>query len=290
MSGSELELVLTARTADLPGGLQVLRALPQAKRRSIGPFVFLDQMGPVRFAPGQGMGVLPHPHIGLSTVTYLFEGEAMHRDTIGSVQRIVPGDVNWMTAGSGIAHSERATPEGLVAGGPAFGIQIWVALPKKDEETAPTFAHHPGSTLPALEDSGARIRVIAGSFGGARSPVKTHSELFYTVVELEAGAVLRVPADQEERAVYVVSGDVDVGDRPLHPGELAVFTHGAEVLLRADEPARVLLFGGEPLDGARNIWWNFVHSSKERIEQAKADWKAQRFGQIEGETEFIPLP
>lgn len=287
---SELELVLAGRAADLPGGLHVLRALPQARRRMVGPFVFLDEMGPVVFSAGRGMSVLPHPHIGLSTVTYLFSGEGVHRDTLGSVQTIVPGDVNWMTAGRGIAHSERVTPQALQTGGELHGIQIWVALPARVEEAEPTFAHHPASTLPQLDDAGVRIRIIAGSMFGARSPVKTHSALFYGVVTLEAGAVLQVTAEHEERAVYVVEGSVAIDARTLVPGELGILKRGAEVLARAEEPARVLLFGGEPLEAPRHIWWNFVSSSKERIEQAKADWRAQRFGVIPGETEFIPLP
>ncbi|MBL8952638.1 MAG: pirin family protein [Myxococcaceae bacterium] len=281
-----------------------MRALPQARRRMVGPFVFLDQMGP---AEGPPMTVLPHPHIGLSTVTYLFEGEAMHRDTLGSVQRIVPGDVNWMTAGRGIAHSERGDrPARTAASGDAqasqrandpvlaagraetrsFGIQIWVALPKPHEETQPTFAHHPKATLPSLDGDGASLRVVAGRFGGKTSPVKTHSELFYVVAELEAGGTIQLPADQEERAAYVVDGRVG----NFNPGDLAVFKPKSDVLLRADEPSRVLLFGGATMDAPRHIWWNFVSSSKERIEQAKADWRAQKFGVIPGETEHIPLP
>jgi redox-sensitive bicupin YhaK (pirin superfamily) len=281
---------MAARGADLPGGLHVLRALPQAQRRMIGPFVFLDHMGPAAFAPGTGMAIGAHPHIGLSTVTYLFEGEALHRDTLGTVQRIAPGDVNWMTAGSGIAHSERSTPEALAAGGPVHGIQIWVALPKQHEESAPAFAHHPSADLPRLDDRGVRIQVVAGTFAGARSPVKTHSELFYAVVDLEPGAVLQLPADHEERAAYVVWGAASLSQDTLRRGDLGVLTRGAEVLLRAEEPARLLVFGGAPLDGPRYIWWNFVSSSKERLEQAKADWREQRFGKIAGETGYIPLP
>ena len=274
----DVELVMAARSSELPGGLHVLRALPQAKRRMVGPFVFLDQMGP---AEGPALAVLPHPHIGLSTVTYLFEGEAMHRDTLGSVQRISPGDVNWMTAGRGIAHSERG-----ITGGRMHGIQIWVALPKVHEETEPTFVHHPGASLPTVQGDGAQLRVVAGSAFGARSPVKTHSELFYVVATLEAGGVVHLPADPEERAAYVVEGRA--GD--FKPGDLAVFRKGADVLLRADGPATVLLFGGATMDSPRHIWWNFVSSSKERIEQAKEDWRQQRFGQIPGESELIALP
>ncbi len=287
---SDLELILAARGADLPGGLHVLRALPQAQRRMVGPFVFLDQMGPAQLAAGHGLEVGPHPHIGLSTVTYLFEGEAIHRDTLGTVQRIRPGDVNWMTAGRGIAHSERAPPELLATGGPLFGIQIWVALPKAHEETAPAFAHYPAAQLPAFDDGGVALRLVAGALEGLTSPVKTHSELFYAVASLEEGAVVRLTAAHAERAAFVVQGTVSSGKGELKAGELGVFSRGPEVLLRACAPSRVLIFGGAPLEAPRHIWWNFVSSSKERIEQAKDDWRAQRFGPIPDETTFIPLP
>jgi redox-sensitive bicupin YhaK (pirin superfamily) len=290
LEAAEVEMVLAARGADIGGGLSVLRALPQARRRMVGPFVFLDQMGPADFAAGRGSDVRMHPHIGLSTVTYLFEGEGLHRDTVGSVQRILPGDVNWMTAGRGIAHAEHLSHAAGAAGGPVFGIQIWVALPQTFEETEPSFVHHAAATLPEFGEGGARIRLIAGSLFGERSPVKTHSELFYADVALEPGAVLGVPTAHEERAAYVVDGSVEVSTGTLQPGQLAVFQRGAEVCLRASEGARVLLLGGAPLEGPRHIWWNFVSSSKERIEQAKEDWRAQRFGRIEGETDFIPLP
>jgi redox-sensitive bicupin YhaK (pirin superfamily) len=288
--GPEVELVMAARSADLGGGLRVLRALPQARRRMVGPFVFLDQMGPADFAPGQGMTVRPHPHIGLATVTYLFEGEGIHRDSLGNVQRILPGEVNWMTAGRGIAHSERSPSEIASRGGRMFGIQIWVALPKKDEEVAPEFAHYGAETIPEVEEGGMRARIVAGSLFGARSPVKTRSELFYGVVGLEPGAALRLTAEHVERAAYVVEGRLEVSGRQLGPGDLAVFQRGQEILLLAGERARLLVLGGEPLEGPRHIWWNFVSSSTDRIEQAKRDWVDQKFGAIPEETEFIPLP
>ncbi len=290
LEAAEVELVLAARSSDLGGGLQVLRALPQARRRMVGPFVFLDQMGPVDFAAGAAADVRMHPHIGLSTVTYLFAGEGVHKDTVGSVQRILPGDVNWMTAGRGIAHSEHITHATGAPGGRLFGIQIWVALPKAHEEVAPAFVHHAAATLPEFGEGGARIRLVAGSLFGERSPVKTHSELFYADVALEPGAVLGLPTEHEERAAYVVEGSLELSTGTLQPGHMAVFQRGAEVCLRASEGARVLLLGGAPLDGPRHIWWNFVSSSQERIEQAKEDWLAQRFGRIEGATDFIPLP
>ena len=281
--GSDVELVLTAKRAELGQGVEVLRALPQAQRRMVGPFVFLDQMGPMKAG---AMTVLPHPHIGLATVTYLFEGALLHKDTLGSVQRIEPGAVNWMTAGRGIAHSERAQPgaERL------YGIQIWVALPKALEECEPTFVHHPKSSLPVLDDGGSRITVVAGEAYGVSSPVQTASALFYCEVLLEPGAVVEVPTKPTERAVHVIEGSLELGSGVLSKNELAVLQPKSTVLVRAREPSRVLFFGGEPLDGPRHIHWNFVSSSRERIEQAKADWEAQRFGHIEGETEFVPLP
>lgn len=281
--GPDVELVLTAKRAPLAEGVEVLRALPQAQRRMVGPFIFLDQMGPMKAG---AMTVLPHPHIGLSTVTYLFEGAVLHKDTLGSVQRIEPGAVNWMTAGRGIAHSERAQP----GGERLYGIQIWVALPKALEECEPTFVHHPRASLPVLDDGGTRVTVVAGEAYGATSPVQTASELFYCEVLLEPGAVLEVPGKPTERAVQVVEGSLELGQGVLAAHELAVLQPTSTVLIRAREPSRVLLFGGEPLEGPRHIHWNFVSSSKERIEQAKADWRAQRFGTIEGETEFVPLP
>ena len=289
MSTSGVELILAARSADI-GGFAVLRALPQAKRRMVGPFIFLDQMGPASLAPGAGTDVLPHPHIGLSTVTYLFEGELHHKDTLGSSQVIRPGDVNWMTAGKGIAHAEHTPDEVRAKARRLFGIQIWVALPAAHEETAPAFTHHPKASLPVVDSGGVTVRVVAGNAFGVRSPVKTHSELFYADASLEAGAVLELPPEHEERAVFAAQGDLELAEGVLRQGELAVLERGEQVLLRAGQDARALVFGGAALESPRHIWWNFVSSSRERIEQAKADWKAQRFGVIEGETAFVPLP
>ncbi|MBJ6766128.1 pirin family protein [Myxococcaceae bacterium JPH2] len=280
----DVELILAAKSADLPGGIHVLRALPQAQRRMVGPFVFLDQMGPTSLRAD----VLSHPHIGLSTVTYLFEGEILHKDSLGSEQWIRPGAVNWMTAGSGIVHAERA-PTHKPDDGRLYGIQIWVALPRAHEETAPSFVHHAAESLPTVEDAGVRIRLVAGSMFGLRSPVKTHSELFYADVALEAGAVLKLPALHDERAAYVAEGSLSLTRGTLGAGNLALFRRGAEVLLQATEDSRVLVFGGEPLDGPRHIFWNFVSSSKERIEEAKRAWKEQRMGKVPGESGFIPL-
>ncbi len=292
--GAAPEAVIVAPTRDLGDDFRVRRALPTARRRMVGPFVFFDQMGPARFAAGQGLDVRPHPHIGLATVTYLFEGEILHRDSVGSVQRIQPGAVNWMTAGSGIVHSERTAPDVRTAGGPLFGIQLWVALPRALEESAPSFVHTPQSALPVLEDTGVHVRVILGAQYGARSPVQVHSPLFYAAATLQPGARLPLPASHEERAVYVAEGGAQVGGERFEPGSLLLFGKGDAVTLEAPREgaagARLLLLGGDPMEGPRHIYWNFVSSSKERIEQAKADWRAGRFAPVPGEHEFIPLP
>ena len=289
MSDDPIEVTIEPRPRDI-GGFAVRRILPVAKRRAVGPFVFLDQMGPAGIPPGQGIDVRPHPHIGLATVTYLFQGEILHRDSLGSVQAIRAGDVNWMTAGSGIAHSERTPDAVRSSGGPVFGIQSWVALPKAKEETDPAFFHHAAASLPKIEGEGKQVRVIAGSAFGARSPVATFSETLYCDVALSAGARLDVPLDHEERALLPVTGRLRVAGRVAEPGTMLVLRTGEPVVVEALDESRLMLLGGARLDGPRNIWWNFVSSSKERIEQAKEDWKAGRFGAVPGETEFIPLP
>jgi hypothetical protein len=289
-----LETVVVTRVRDLVSGFKVRRALPSVRRRMVGPFIFLDQMGPEILGAGRGLDIAPHPHIGLATVTYLFEGELMHRDSLGTVQPIRPGAVNWMTAGRGIAHSERTPQEMRPSGSHLFGIQSWVALPQRDEETEPAFAHHEERELPVVEGEGKRVRVIAGALYGARSPVRTLSEMFYADVSLAEGAYLPLSSEHEERAAYVVAGAVELsqdGGR-FDAGQLLVFKPGEEITLSAagSSPARLMLLGGEPMDGRRHIWWNFVSSSGERIEQAKADWKAGRFAPVPDETERIPLP
>jgi redox-sensitive bicupin YhaK (pirin superfamily) len=285
-----IETVINAKPRDV-GGFVVGRVLPSAARRLVGPFIFFDHMGPAELGPGEGMDVRPHPHIGLATVTYLFEGEIIHRDSLGSCQPIRPGDINWMTAGRGIAHSERTSAELRESGSRIHGLQLWVALPLADEEAAPEFHHHPASTLPALEQEGARIRVLAGTAYGQTSPVRTFSSLFYVDIALPAGCSLPVPREHEERAAYVVEGAIECGTERAESRRMLVFTPGAEVVLRAETDARVVLVGGAPIDGERHIFWNFVSSSKERIEQAKRDWKEQRFPKVPGdEIEFIPLP
>ncbi|HTI88531.1 MAG TPA: pirin family protein [Alphaproteobacteria bacterium] len=287
---SDIEAVIVPRTRDLGDGFTVRRALPSAERRMVGPFVFFDQMGPLVFAPGRGLDVRPHPHIGLATVTYLFAGEILHRDSLGTVQPITPGAVNWMTAGRGIVHSERTPSERRATGGDLSGIQIWVALPKAHEETEPTFNHHAAEQLPVLDDTGLKMRVILGSFAGASSPVPTLSDMFYADAALDRGAGVVVHPDHEERAAYVVEGRIDVDGATFEPGQMLILRTGAEIPIKALDRSRVLLFGGEPMDGPRRLWWNFVASSPERIEQAKADWRAGRIGTVPGETEFIPLP
>lgn len=284
-----VETVVVGRTSDI-GGFEVRRALPSARRRMVGPFVFLDQMGPAMLRAGQGLDVRPHPHIGLATVTYLFDGEILHRDSLGEVQPIRPGELNWMTAGRGIVHSERTAREMRAADHTVYGAQAWVALPAGHEETDPAFAHHAADRLPVVEGEGKRVRVIAGGLYGARSPAATLSDLFYADALLEAGARLDLPADHEERAIYVVEGTVEIAGDSFEAGRLLVLRPGDAIVAGARTPARLLLLGGEPMDGPRHIWWNFVSSSKERIEQAKSDWLAGRFPPVPGETEFIPLP
>ena len=288
-----LETIVVPRTHDLGGGFEVRRALPHKDRRMVGPFVFLDQMGPHVFHAGEGIDVRPHPHIGLATVTYLLDGQIRHRDSLGTVQDIKPGEVNWMTAGKGIVHSERTGPDVRAAGSSLFGLQCWVALPKAKEECDPAFAHIGSQELPILDGDGATARIIAGSYFGKRSPVPVQSPLFYVDLALQPGARLTMPAEYPEQALYVVDGTLDLGrDGRFEQGQLLVLKPGATVTLAATENrgARVMLLGGEPMDGPRYLTWNFVSSSADRIEQAKEDWKAQRFPQVPGETEFIPLP
>jgi redox-sensitive bicupin YhaK (pirin superfamily) len=285
-----LELVVVARSHDL-GGFNVRRALPTAKRRLVGPFVFLDQMGPSVLASGTGVDVRPHPHIGLSTLTYLFEGAIMHRDSLGVVQEIKPAEVNWMTAGRGIVHSERTPAEARAAGPKLHGLQAWVALPASSEETDPGFAHIGAADFPVVEDAGARVRLVAGEMLGAKGQLATHSPAIFADVDLAAGASVPLDATYEERAVYVVSGAVDVAGDVFEAGQLLVFRVGDRMTLKAaNGPARLCVLGGDALEGPRYIWWNFVSSRRERIEEAKAQWTAGRFTMVPGEHEHIPLP
>lgn len=287
---SVVELVITARPRDL-GGFSVGRVLPSAQRRLVGPFIFFDHMIRHELAPGHGMDVRPHPHIGLATLTYLFEGEIVHRDSLGSVQPIRPGDVNWMVAGRGIAHSERTGDERRRSGGPVHGIQCWVAFPTVDEEIEPRFEHHAHGTIPLVERPGVRLRVVAGSAYGARSPVGVRSPTFFVHAELDAGAELPMDDEHEERAAYVVDGELGCDAQAYGPGTLLVFRPRTPSVPRAHRPSRVMLLGGAPLDGERHIWWNFVSSSKDRIDRAKVQWAERAFPRIPGDdAEFIPLP
>ncbi|GAB1406611.1 pirin family protein [Thermomonas brevis] len=282
--------IIPPREHDL-GGFVVRRAVPSIEARSVGPFVFVDHMGPALFEPGRGIDVRPHPHIGLATVTYLWDGALRHRDTLGSLQDILPGDVNWMTAGRGIAHSERTPPDPRADGHRIHGMQTWVALPKPDEEIAPSFHHHPAATLPELERTGTRLRVIAGRGFGMESPVRVHADTFNVAVDLAADAELDIAAEAPERALYVLQGEAQLDGADIPGKHLVLLDAGARHRLRAKTPLKAMLFGGEPLDGRRHMWWNFVSSSKERIEQAKRDWDEGRFGLIPGDSEErIPLP
>ncbi len=281
--------LLEARPRDL-GGFSVRRLLPTAELQSVGPYVFFDHMGPAHFPPGAGVDVRPHPHIGLATITYLFAGEIMHRDSLGYVQAIRPGDVNWMTAGRGIVHSER-TPSGLrIDGSPLHGLQLWIALPKAFEETEPAFSHHPEAALPLIRLGQTTLRLIVGSAFGVTAPVMTFSPMFYLDAPMAEGAAFDLPPEYEERAVYVVSGEAEALGQVLREGQMLVLPPGETVSIRALSIARIVVLGGAPLDGPRFIWWNLVSSSRERIEQAKLDWAEGRFEKVPGETEFIPLP
>jgi redox-sensitive bicupin YhaK (pirin superfamily) len=286
-----VELDIEARTRDLGDGFTVRRLLPSAARRMVGPFIFLDHMGPVQLMPGHGLDVRPHPHINLATVTYLFDGEILHRDSLGSEQLIRPGAVNWMTAGRGIVHSERSPATERKSGARVHGLQLWVALPQTAEEVEPTFLHHAAGDIPAVERKGARLRVVAGSAYGVTSPVEVLSPLFYVEAQLDRGADLQLPVGFGGRAAYVVEGSIACDGRTHGTSAMLVYRAGAAASLTALEPARVMLLGGALLDGERYIDWNFVSSSKERIERAKDDWRSGRFPRVPGdEVDFIPLP
>jgi redox-sensitive bicupin YhaK (pirin superfamily) len=285
-----IDLVIRARPRDL-GGFSVRRALPSMRRRLVGPFIFFDHMGPVEIAPGEGMDVRPHPHIALATVTYLFDGVVFHRDSLGTAQEIRPGDVNWMIAGRGIVHSERTPPEVRRTGHRSHGIQAWVALRKEEEESAPRFIHHPASMLPRIERSGVDLRLISGDAYGQRAPTPTLAPTLYVDAKISASAELELPDEHEQRAFYVVSGTIECEGETFDESTMVVLRPGARVRIRGGEDARIMILGGAPIDGERFIWWNFVSSSKERLEQAKADWKEGRFAKVPGDdVEFIPLP
>jgi len=282
--------VIVPRTVDL-GDFAVRRALPSVHTRMVGPFIFFDHFGPAEFHAGNGLDVRPHPHIGLATVTYLFDGEIMHRDSLGTAVAIKPGEVNWMTAGRGIVHSERTRSERRVEGEPIHGLQMWVALPAAKEEMEAGFAHHATAEFPVVKENGKTVRVVVGSLYGASSPVPTVHETVFGDVHLKAGTTLPLDAGHEERAVYVIAGAIDIAGDKFEAGRLLVFRPGDAVSITAVADAHFVILGGAPMDGPRHIWWNFVSSRKERIEQAKAEWKAGHFGKVPGdEIEFIPLP
>ena len=290
LSCDAIEQVIVPRARDL-GGFSVRRALPAAGKQMVGPFIFFDQMGPAEFLIGSGIDVRPHPHIGLATVTYLFDGEIVHRDSLGTALSIKPGELNLMSAGRGIVHSERTGPEQRAKGPQLFGIQAWAALPKSHEEGAPAFAHHDASELPRIAGDGKTVRVIMGTLYGETSPAAFPHPAFYAEAVLAPGAVLPLDPDYDERAVFIASGEIDVAGETFTAGRLLVFRPGDRISILAVSQARLMLLGGEPMDGPRHIWWNFVSSSKDRIDAAKADWKAKRFASVPGDaTEFIPLP
>lgn len=283
-------ITLQAHTKDLGDGFVVRRLLPAATRQMVGPFIFFDHMGPTQFAPGKGIDVRPHPHIGLATVTYLFEGAIMHRDSLGYAQRITPGDVNWMTAGHGIAHSERSPDDERSQARNLHGIQTWIALPQADERTAPSFTHHPKATLPVVQWPNAELRLIAGECWGQRAPVKIYSPMFYGAVTTQGQVRFELPTEYAERAIYVVSGEVSADGAPVAPHTVAIFDGGTAVRIETATAARIMVFGGATMDGERHISWNFVASSRDMIDEARTRWREQRFPKVPGETEFIPLP
>ncbi|AND68749.1 pimeloyl-CoA dehydrogenase [Dyella thiooxydans] len=284
-------LLIDGRVHDLGDGFRVRRLLPVLQARHVGPFVFFDHMGPARMPTGRGIDVRPHPHIGLATVTWLFEGAIRHRDSLGSLADIRPGAVNWMTAGRGIVHSERTPPAERESGHNLHGVQVWVALPADAEEVAPEFHHHDAAELPRIEREGASLTLIAGTAWGERSPVKVFAPMFFVEARLDAGATLEWPLEHAERGVHVIEGEVRWGGLDVSPGLMAVQAGDAAPPLQALSASRVMLFGGAPLDGERHLWWNFVSTRRERIEQAKADWRGGRFDTVPGdEVERIPLP
>ena len=291
-----IETLIVPRARDL-GGFEVRRALPAPSRQMVGPFIFFDQMGPAEFLDSGGIDVRPHPHIGIGTVTYLYKGEFQHRDSLGSNQMIHPGAVNWMVAGQGVTHSERTSEATRKAPHSLYGIQTWIALPDEAEDVPPSFEHHPKDTLPALDNEGVRMRLILGHAYGETAPVKMFSEMFYADVVMEAGALLPMPEDHEDRGLYVSEGEISVAGQSFEAGRMMVFRPGDAITVKAGERgARLMILGGETLNGPRYIWWNFVASSEERIEKAKADWRAGMWedGRFalppDDKDEFIPLP
>ena len=289
-SADAIEMLIVPRAVDL-GEMEVRRALPSTKRQMVGPFIFFDQMGPAVFLTDQGIDVRPHPHINLSTLTYLFEGEILHRDSLGNEQPIKPGALNWMRAGRGIVHSERTSEERKRTGQKLFGLQTWMALPANQEEVDPAFIHHRSGDLPQINADGVQARLIAGAAFGARSPLKTASETLYADIQLASGCQVPIDASYEERALYTIAGNIKIGNDSFEPGQLLVLRPSDTATVTASTDSRFMLFGGEPMEGPRYIWWNFVSSRRERIEMAKEEWAKGRFDTVPGdEEEFIPLP
>jgi redox-sensitive bicupin YhaK (pirin superfamily) len=283
-----IDLIIEPATKDL-GEFTVRRSLPDPRRQRVGPFIFFDHMGPAEFPPGAGVNVRAHPHIGLATITYLFEGEILHRDSLGFVQAIRPGAVNWMTAGKGIVHSEKATPELKASGQKLHGLQVWVALPTDKEEIEPRFEHYSNEEIPWVELESARARIVIGTAFGATSPVKTESETLYIEVNLEAGGELDLPV-VEELGLYVIDGSIELDGKTISDGVLAILHSNTRATIGSTSGAQVMLLGGAALEGDRILWWNFVSSSRERMNQAKKDWQEGRFPEVPGEEDFIPLP
>ncbi|MDQ6923419.1 MAG: pirin family protein [Pseudomonadota bacterium] len=288
-SASPIARLLKPHAKDL-GGFEVQRLLPSIDAQMIGPFIFFDHFGPASFLPGQGVDVCPHPHIGLATVTYLLEGAMMHRDSLGSVQRIDPGDVNWMTAGAGIVHSERTSPEDRASGQRLHGLQTWVALPKAHEQDEPSFAHYASASLPKITLPGVTMRLIAGTAFGQRSPASTFSPMFYVAAEMEAGSALDLYPEHEQRGVYAIEGELVIAGEALPVHHMAVLQPWSTVRIEARSRVVMVLLGGSKLDGERLLWWNFVASSKELIDAASARWRERKFAPVPDESEFIPLP
>ncbi len=291
-----IETLIIPRARDL-GSFEVRRALPAPKRQMVGPFIFFDQAGPAEFITGQGVDVRPHPHIGLGTVTYLYRGEFQHRDSLGSNQVILPGTVNWMVAGRGVTHSERTSEETRKAPHSLFGIQTWMALPEKDEDVAPSFAHHGTDTLPEFEDGGVKLKLILGSAYGKTAPAKMFSDTFYADVTMQAGSRLPLPDDHEDRGLYIVEGSVSIAGQDFVAGRMMVFRPGDKITVAAGEQgARLMILGGATLEGPRYIFWNFVSSSREKLDEAKEQWRRGNWGEglfdlpPDDRDEFIPLP
>jgi redox-sensitive bicupin YhaK (pirin superfamily) len=288
-ASSSVAALLKPHSKDL-GGFEVQRLLPSIEAQMVGPFIFFDHFGPASFPPGEGVDVRPHPHIGLATVTYLLEGAMMHRDSLGTVQRIEPGDVNWMTAGAGIVHSERTSPEDRASGHRLHGLQTWVALPKAHEQGEPSFAHYASASLPKIALPGVTMRLIAGTAFGQRSPASTFSPMFYVAVDMEPGSAFDLYPEHEERGIYAIEGELLVAGEALPLHHMAVLQPWTTVRIEARSRVVLVLLGGSKLDGERMIWWNFVASSKELIDSASARWRERRFAPVPDETEFIPLP